>query len=291
MSWEKSNSTILYKGKGSKNDFGNRRFIHSKDQIPKCFESLVIEKAKPKIVQQCSKFQIGGLPGHQAAEHLFTLKSIISLFLSQGKPLILTCFDLKKYFDSEVLIDAMDNLYKSDIKGKLYRLIYELNRNNLIQIKTPVGITSSFKTGENVTQGSVGGGLISSINLDISIRTFFNASEHEVQYGEIMMGPIIYQDDLARLASNVVSAQAGIDKVETCMETKMLDLHDEKSCFLVVGKGKILDAVKKELQTSPLTLYGKPMKQKTQENISVISFIVTDWLLQLKLQWIPEQLH
>ena len=95
-SWEKSNSTILYKGKGSKNDFGNQRFIHSKDEIPKCFESLVIEKAKPKIVQKCSKFQIGGLPGHQAAEHLFTLKSIISLFLSQGKPLILTCFNLKK---------------------------------------------------------------------------------------------------------------------------------------------------------------------------------------------------
>ena len=168
-------------------------------------------------------------------------------------------------FDSEVLIDAMDNLYKSDIKGKLYRLIYELNKNNQIQIKTSVGTTSNFKTGENVTQGSVGGGLISSINLDIPIRTFFKESVHEVKYGDIMMGPIIYQDDLARLASNVVDAQAGIDKVETCMETKMLDLHDEKSCFLVVGKGKVLKQVKNELQMSPLNLYGKPMKQKKQE--------------------------
>ena len=109
----------------------------------------------------------------------------------------------------------MDNLYKSDIKGKLYRLIYELNKSNQIQIKTSVGTTSNFKTGENVTQGSVGGGLISSINLDIPIRTFFKESVHEVKYGDIMMGPIIYQDDLARLASNVVDAQAGIDKVES----------------------------------------------------------------------------
>ena len=144
----------------------------------------------------------------------------------------MTYFDLKKYLDSDVLIDAMDNLYKSDIKGKLYRLIYELNKNNLIQIKTSVGTTSNFQTGKNVTQGSVGGGLISSINLDIPIRTFFKESLHEVKYGDIMMGPIIYQDDLARLAGNVVDAQAGIDKVEACMETKMLDLHDEKSCFL-----------------------------------------------------------
>ena len=90
FSWEKTNCTMLFKGKGSKNEFGNQRFIHSKGEIPKFFESLVIEKAKPKIVQNCSKFQIGGLPGHQAAEHLFTLKSIISLYLSLEKPLILT---------------------------------------------------------------------------------------------------------------------------------------------------------------------------------------------------------
>ena len=103
--------------------------------------------------------------------------------------LIVNCFDLKKYFDSEVLIDDMDNLYKSEIKGKLYRLIYELNKNDLIQIKTAVGITDGFKTGENVTQGSVGGGLISSLNLDVPVATYFKDSEHEVCYGDIRMSP------------------------------------------------------------------------------------------------------
>ena len=199
--WEQSNCTMLYKGKGLKSEFSNQRFIHSKNEIPKSFETLVIEKTKPKIIKKCSKFQIGGLPGHQAAEHLFTLKSIISLILSRGIPLILNCFDLEKYFDSEVLIDAMDNLYKCEVKGKLYRLIYLLNKNNLIKIKTPVGITNEFQTGENVTQGSVGGGLISSINLDIPIRHFFSESEYEVNYGNVQMGPIIYQDDLTRLAT------------------------------------------------------------------------------------------
>ena len=182
-SWEYTNCTMLFKGKGLVSEFGNQRFIHSKDEIPKCFESLVIEKAKPKIVKKCSKFQIGGLPGHQSAEHLFTLKSIIALYLSQGKPLIVNCFDLKKYFDSEVLIDAMDKLYKSGIRGKLYKLIYELNKNNIIKIRTPVGTTDGFKTGENVTQGSVGGGLISSLNLDIPIFKCFQNSEHEAVYG------------------------------------------------------------------------------------------------------------
>ena len=264
-SWERTNCTMLYKGKGSKNEFGNQRFIHSKEEIPKCFEALVIEKVKPKIIQKCPKFQIGGLPGHQSAEHLFTLKSIIGLYLSQGKSVIVNYFDLKKYFDSEVLIDAMDNLYRSDIRGKLYRLIYQLNKNNLIQIKTPVGITKEFKTGENVTQGSVGGGLISSINLAIPVATFFEHSEHELYYGDVWMNPCIYQDDLARVADSVSSAQAGIDKIEACMETKLLDLHDEKSCFIIFGKGKQLEEMKTNLNQTPLKLYGKKMVQKVKE--------------------------
>ena len=137
-SWEKTNCNMLYKSKGCKSDFENQRFIHSKDEIPKAFEGMVIEKVKPKIIKKCSKFQIGGLPGHQPAEHLFTLKSVISLHLSQGIITYLNCFDLRKYVDSYVFIDAMDNVYRSGIKGKEYRLIYELNKSNFIQIKTPV---------------------------------------------------------------------------------------------------------------------------------------------------------
>ena len=45
-SWEITNCTMLFKMKGCRNEFGNQRFIHSKDEIPKCFESLVIEKEK-----------------------------------------------------------------------------------------------------------------------------------------------------------------------------------------------------------------------------------------------------
>ena len=45
----------------------------------------------------------------------------------------------------------------------------------------------------------------------------------------------------------------------------MLDLHDEKSCFLLFGKGKHAEEIKDDLLSSPLTLYGNPMVQKTQE--------------------------
>ena len=45
----------------------------------------------------------------------------------------------------------------------------------------------------------------------------------------------------------------------------MLDLHDEKSCFIVFGKGKPLEKLKNELKETPLTLYGQNMIQKQKE--------------------------
>ena len=69
-----------------------------------------------------SKFQIGTKPGHRAQEHLFVLKSVLSFYLQLDKAVILSTWDISRFFDAECLTDVMNELYKNDIKGKLYRL-------------------------------------------------------------------------------------------------------------------------------------------------------------------------
>ena len=263
--WENTTCIQLYKGRGRKDDFNNQRFIHTKDEIPKGFEYILINKVKPTMIQSCTKYQIGAIPGHQAAEHLFTIKSIMALFNEAGQPLILQCFDLKKYFDSENLKDAMNSLFECGIRGKEYNLIYELNRQNKIQIKTSVGMSDTFTTGPIVSQGSIGGGLISALNLDYSINKFFLKSNNEIFYHDVRLQPLIYQDDLGKFSSNRMDAQAGNDRIETCMETKLLDLHKDKSCYILIGNKKITEEISTELEHYPLTLYGEKMKQKTSE--------------------------
>ena len=86
---------ILIIKKNSKFKFENQRFIHTKDQIPKSFEHIVTAKMKPKIVKNSSKYQIGAMPNHRASEHLFTLKSIIALYIKLDISIILQLFDLK----------------------------------------------------------------------------------------------------------------------------------------------------------------------------------------------------
>ena len=70
-------------------------------------------------------------------------------------------WDLSKFFDRESLTDCMNELYKSKVQGKLYRLLYTMNRNTRICVQTPVGVTDEQDTGEGVGQGTLEGALIS----------------------------------------------------------------------------------------------------------------------------------
>ena len=106
----------------------------------------MVDKSKGKLTQACSKFQIGGIPGHQPQEHLFTAKSIIGLYNYLDLTLFMSYWDLSKYFDKETLRDAMDTLYQAGIRGKLYRLWYRLSKDTQIRVKTSFGLTETAAT-------------------------------------------------------------------------------------------------------------------------------------------------
>ena len=77
------------------------------------------------------------------------------------------------FFDLEEVPDVMNSLYKSDIKGKLYRLLYKMNESVNIKVKTPLGTSESKKTGPTVTQGGIEAALVSSNNIDVGVEETF----------------------------------------------------------------------------------------------------------------------
>ena len=133
----------------------------------------------------------------------------------------------------------MNSLFQCGVTGKEYNIIYELNKRNKIQIKTSVGMTEPFTTGPTVSKGSIGG-LISAINMDYSINRFFYNSTNEIYSQDIWLQPLIYQDDQGNFSASSMDALAGNDKIEACTETKLLDLHKDKSCYILIGDKKQL---------------------------------------------------
>ena len=57
-----------------------------------------MSKAKNIILSNMTKYQIGTKTGHRAQEHLFTLKSIIALYLKYDAPVFIQLYADKPDF-------------------------------------------------------------------------------------------------------------------------------------------------------------------------------------------------
>ena len=99
------------------------------------------------------------------------------------------------------------------------------------------------------------------MSLGEGIRDFFYDSCDEVVYAGLELGPLIFQDDVARLADSPASVQAANIRMEALSECKLLDYNLKKSAYMVVGKKAARDTIKDDLRCSPITLCGKEMPQ------------------------------
>ena len=280
----------LWKGKGDVCDLQNTRFIHIKSELQKFFSQIVISQAKSNIYENMSKYQIATKPGHRASEHLYAVKSLMGRILKEKKAIIANMWDLKSFFDSENLIDVMAELYKKNIKGKVYRLIYKLNENIRIKVKTPVGETESRDTESGVGQGTSEGAIISSASVDGGVKEFFSDTSDNVQDideadeedpdssdSPDLLHPIIFQDDIFKASEDIESANDANKRMVAMVESKLLSLNIDKSIYLVIGEKKARKKLLEELKKDPIILDDHPMKvansakylgDKLSENLS-----------------------
>ena len=153
--WTASTVIHLYKHQGSLNELSNFRHIHDKLDIFKMFNQIVTHVAKENIIENMSKYQIACVPNHRSSEHLFVIKSVMEYFQADGKGMILSGYDIKTYFESENIFDCMRELYESKVRGKVYRLIYEMNKQIKVKVKTPLEESDSKEAGSGPSQGNV----------------------------------------------------------------------------------------------------------------------------------------
>ena len=92
------------------------------------------------------------------------------------------------------------------------------------------------------------------------------------------MKPLLWQDDIINMSDSPEAAQAAIVKMTDLMESKLLDLHKDKSCYIIAGEKKARMRMKKQLDKKPLKLYNENMKEeKTNKYLGLqLSFSVQE---------------
>ena len=257
---------MIWKQKASAEVLKNNRFIHMKEHyLPRTVESLVVNKMKDDILAKSTIYQIGGKPGHSIDDHLFSMKSLIELMEARGQGMIFTFIDIIAFFDREDIYDVIETLLELGVNSTAARLWLKLNQNTQIRIKTSAGMTESAVVGDVIGQGTAWAALVSQLNLDHGLHTYFGGSKDEMYYGGVRCEYFAYQDDIGKPSEGVNEAQVENIKLSQMFKDKGLEAHPDKTCFVVFGSSTYKDTINRQLEANPLYFGDFPVKRKDSE--------------------------
>jgi hypothetical protein len=244
----------------------DNRFIHSKLWWPRTVEGLtVIGGLKEPLVSKSSIYQIGGQPGHRSEELVFSVRSLIAKERAEGKLMILQTSDISKYFDKEMVEDALLTCYKRGADAKACRIWYKLNKNTKIRVKTGAGMSGFCEVGAIVGQGTLAGALVSQGVLDEGISGEFSPEgEDEMNYGDVPMAPLIFQDDIIHAAQGIKEARSANQKIDRVIKQLNLQWNEDKTFCTAIGSKKQLNQLTRELEKEPLMCGHFETKLKKQ---------------------------
>ena len=185
------------------------------------------------VAQSMSDSQIGAQKKKSVRNHLFVLNAIISDVLSSVNkaPIDLTVMDYRQMFDAEDVFISLNALYEAGVKDDILALIYESNRETVVSVKTPNGITKSGIIRNKIMQGDVLGPLVSSNMVDKHVgKVAIETGNFYTYKNKVTIPPLAMVDDTLGISlcglqtkrmseflnrrTNLMNLQFGCDKCD-----------------------------------------------------------------------------
>ena len=132
--------------------------------------------------------------------------------------MIVNLYDISKFFDRENLLDVLGEAYPAGLKGKMYRLMHELNKDTIIRVKTAVGETREVEVGAGLGQGGVESGVLSALSLSMGVQLYFTDCTSDMYYGNVPIKSVMWQDDLMKPLNSLKEAQDCNWRMEVVMD-------------------------------------------------------------------------
>ena len=80
-------------------------------------------------IELISEAQAGFRKGFSTVDNIFILHALISLYFSAGKQLFCSFVDFKSAFDTVWRMGLWQKMQKSNIQGKIFKVIYNMYQN------------------------------------------------------------------------------------------------------------------------------------------------------------------
>ena len=147
-----------------------------------------MEKNNSKI----SEMQTIGRKESSAMDNLIIMNAIKENQRAQKLNTYMFLADAVKCFDKLWLKDCLLEMYNLGYDPNTQKVLYEMNKETYLIIRTPVGNTENIQVKEVVKQGTIFGPIMCCAE-----TSTVNSIGEEVRYGKINVGMPVFMDDIA----------------------------------------------------------------------------------------------
>jgi hypothetical protein len=263
-----SNITSIYNNKGSKLDLNNDRGIFILTVIKKILDNIIYLDKYEGLDCNMSDSNIGGRRKRNVKDHLLIIYGVINSVIKGGEECIdIQIYDLEKAFDALWLNDCLNDVYDTlpeEERNDKVALLYELNKVNMVAVKTAGGLTDRVNIPSIVQQGGTWGSMLCSNSIDTLGKKCKNRGENIYLYkntAEIL--PLAFVDDLNGISKCGEESMALNTFITTQIELKKLKFHVPDK----TGKSKChkMHIGKKNTFCPTLKVHGSIMQEVTED--------------------------
>ena len=178
--------------------------------------------------------QVGGRRGKSVRNHIWILNGLICDVLSKKsrRPVDLHIFDYKQCFNSLWLQECMNDIYQGGIQNDKLALLYDVNTQVNVAVKTPVGKTNRGIITDAIIQGDVFGPMLCAKQVDEI------GKECVEDKGEVDIPPLSMLDDFLCISECGHETAMAHSYIQFKTSSKKLQFGAQKSKKIHIGKTK-----------------------------------------------------
>ena len=192
--WNEMIIKSIHKNRKSRQDLTNQRGLFLTNIMSKILEKGIEAKSPVKF----DRFQNGGCEKRSTADNWIILMATIDEGKRLKKPVYIFFADLVKCFDRLWLKDCIIDLNECGMRERELRMIYKMNKEARIKIRTPAGETEEIKIEEIVKQGTIYGQKLCCSSTGKINR---NITEEQILYPKVTIQATTYVDDIEAAGS------------------------------------------------------------------------------------------
>lgn len=243
--WTTGTIMPIYKNKGDRDNPENYRPITILSCLGKLFTSVLNQRLNSFLDFNIilSENQAGFRKGYSTTDHIFVMHLLIELLRAQKKKIFCAFIDFSQAFDSVWRIGLWRKLLYNNIKGKFFRLIFNMY-SDVKSCVTVNGDTSQyFSSFCGVKQGDNLSPVLFSLFLN-DLELFLSSNDNEgieIYHNSVdsafllKIVVLLYADDTVLLADNEAAFQKSLDDFFVYCRSWKLNINFNKTKVIVFG--------------------------------------------------------